>query len=148
VIDAESRDFLIEMLTDLRDDLEEQVRKGGPGGPAPEKAARDRTVYAALLDALKGRGAFPDDERVREYVAGLARATDQENEYERTVLEPGARGTRRGAGRGVLSGYSPRAGPPNEVPPRALSSASLPWPWRCSAMKRLLCLTKRFARRR
>ncbi|MFL5901833.1 MAG: hypothetical protein ACJ75S_11630 [Solirubrobacterales bacterium] len=31
--------------------------------------------------------AFPDDEAVREYVIGLAKATDEANEYEQAVLE-------------------------------------------------------------
>jgi hypothetical protein len=86
-IHAQSRDFLIDIFTSLRDDLAEQVRAGGPGSPDPEKAARDGAIYEALLDALEGRGAFPDDERAREYVAGLARAADDLSGYEQAALE-------------------------------------------------------------
>jgi hypothetical protein len=74
-IAPESREFLIGLFTDLRDDLE-----GEPGSAG--KAA----IYEALLTGLEG-GELPDDEGVREYVAGLARATDEENEYAQVMLE-------------------------------------------------------------
>jgi hypothetical protein len=74
-IAPESRGFLIGLFTDLRDDLEDQPGSSG-------RAA----IYAALLAGLEG-GEFPDDEAAREYVAGLARATDEENEYAQAVLE-------------------------------------------------------------
>jgi hypothetical protein len=86
-IEARSRAFLIEMFTDLRDDLEDRLRKGGRGGPEPERAGRELAIYEALLAGLAQGGAFPDDEAVREYVAGLATATDEENQYEQAALE-------------------------------------------------------------
>lgn len=87
MIAQKSRTFLIETFTDLRDDLESRVREGGPGGPDPEKAARDLAIYEALLAGLTQRAAFPDDEAVRQYVAGLAKATDEANGYEQATLE-------------------------------------------------------------
>ncbi len=75
-IAPESKEFLISLFTDLRNDLNERERG------AAEKAV----TYEALLDALNS-GSFPDDEGLREYVAGLAGATDRENRYEQTVLE-------------------------------------------------------------
>lgn len=76
LIDPKSKEFLISLFADLHRDLDERE----PG--AAEKAA----MYEALLDALDS-GEFPDDETLREYVAGLAEATDKENRYEQTVLE-------------------------------------------------------------
>jgi hypothetical protein len=87
MIAQRSRSFLIDTFTDLRDDLEDRLREGGPGGPDPEKAARDRTIYEALLAGLTQREGFPDDEAVREYVGGLAQATDEANGYEQAALE-------------------------------------------------------------
>jgi len=75
------------MFTDLRDDLAEQARAGGQAGPDPEQATRDLATYDTLLAGLTGREAFPDDERVRQYVTGLMRSTDEENGYEQAVLE-------------------------------------------------------------
>lgn len=75
-IAPESKEFLVFLFTDLRKDLEE-----GQAGTA-EKAA----IYDALLDGLK-EGRFPDDEALRKYVSGLAKATDEENGYEQAVLE-------------------------------------------------------------
>ena len=75
-IAPESKEFLIALFTDLRNDLDERERG------AAEKAA----TYDALLDALSS-GVFPDDEALREYVTGLAEATDGENRYEQAVLE-------------------------------------------------------------
>jgi len=75
-IAPESKEFLVSLFTDLRNDLDERE----PG--AAEKAAS----YDALLDALSS-GVFPDDESLREYVAGLAEATDRENRYGQAVLE-------------------------------------------------------------
>jgi hypothetical protein len=43
--------------------------------------------YDALLDGLADSRGLPDDDAVREYVIGLAQATDQENQYEQSVLE-------------------------------------------------------------
>lgn len=75
-IAPESREFLISLFTDLRNDLDERERG------AAEKAA----TYDTLLEALNS-GSFPNDEGLREYVAGLAEATDRENRYGQTVLE-------------------------------------------------------------
>jgi hypothetical protein len=49
--------------------------------------ARDLAIFDALLTGFAKGEAFPDDERVRRYVAELARATDEENEYERVSRE-------------------------------------------------------------
>jgi hypothetical protein len=86
-IAQDSAAFLVEMFTGLRDDLEQQVQAGDRTGPDPRKAARDLAVYEALLASLTGREAFPEDEGVRQYVADLMRATDEENEYEQVALE-------------------------------------------------------------
>jgi len=74
-IAADSREFLIGLFSDLRDDLE-----GQPGSSG--KAA----VYDALLAGLEG-GEFPDGATVRDYVAELAKATDEENGYAQAMLE-------------------------------------------------------------
>lgn len=75
-ISPDSKEFLIELFDDLRADLH-------PGEPdTPEKAA----IYDSLLAALES-GRFPDDARLREYVAGFAKATDEENGYEVAVRE-------------------------------------------------------------
>jgi len=86
-ITQKSRSFLIDTFTDLRDDLEDRLREGGPGGPEPEKAASDLAMYKALLSGLAQRKAFPSDEAVREYVTGLAKATDEANGYKQAILE-------------------------------------------------------------
>lgn len=86
-IAMESRAFLVETFTGLRDDLAEQLRAGGKAAPDPEKARRDLATFDVLLAGLKGSEAFPDDEGVRRYVADLLRATDVENGYEQAVLE-------------------------------------------------------------
>ena len=86
-IAPQSRAFLVEMFTDLRADLESQVREGGKGSPSPGEAARKLATYEALLAGLAQREAFPDDEAVRQYVAGLAKATDEVNGYEQAALE-------------------------------------------------------------
>jgi hypothetical protein len=86
-IARESAAFLVEMFTGLRDDLQQQVQAGGKASPDPGKAARDLAVYEALLASLAGREAFPEDEGVRQYVADLMRATDEENGYEQAALE-------------------------------------------------------------
>ena len=70
-IALESREFLISLFTELRADL-----KG------------DRAIYDALLSGLAEDGELPpEDETLREYVTGLARAIDEENRYEQAVLE-------------------------------------------------------------
>jgi hypothetical protein len=60
---------------------------GGPSGPDPETVARTTAIFDALLAGLSGDGDLPDDERVREYVAELAQATDEDNEYEQVARE-------------------------------------------------------------
>jgi len=86
-IAQQSRTFLIETFADLRDDLADRLRKGGQGSPDPEKAGRELAIYEALLAGLAQREPFPDDEAIRQYVAGLAKATDEENQYEQAALE-------------------------------------------------------------
>jgi len=92
LIVPQSRAFLVEMFTDLRDDLEDQIRDGGKDDPAPEEATRKLAMYEALLAGLAQREALPDDSAIREYVAGLAKATDEANGYEQAVLEHRALG--------------------------------------------------------
>jgi hypothetical protein len=75
LIGPESKEFLVFLFTNLRSDLEEE-----------EPEAEAVAIFNALLDGLD-RGAFPDDEKLRVYVAGLAEATDKENEYERVARE-------------------------------------------------------------
>ncbi|MGE5283007.1 MAG: hypothetical protein ACM3N0_11950 [Chloroflexota bacterium] len=75
-ISPESKEFLVALFAELRDDLNEE------DAGAAEKA----TIYNALLAALDS-GRFPDDERLREYVADLLRTTDEENGYEQAALE-------------------------------------------------------------
>ncbi len=86
-IALESKEFLVFLFTDLRDDLANQLGAKGPGRPSAKTIARKRTIYEALLSGLAEGGKLPDDDRVREYVAGLAKATDEENQYEQAVLE-------------------------------------------------------------
>jgi len=75
------------MFTDLRADLENQVREGGKGSPDPGEAADKLAMYGALLAGLSQREAFPGDEAMRQYVVGLAKATDEANGYEQAALE-------------------------------------------------------------
>jgi hypothetical protein len=75
------------MFTDLRTDLESQMGEGGKGSPDPEEAAPKLAMYEALLAGLTQSEAFPDDEAVRQYVAGLAKAIDEANGYEQAALE-------------------------------------------------------------
>lgn len=69
------------LFTNLRENLNETE----PG------AAEQKAIFDALLDGLD-RGEFPDDGGLSAYVAGLAEATDRENEYERVSLEHRALG--------------------------------------------------------
>jgi hypothetical protein len=87
LIAPQSRAFLVEMFTDLRTDLEHQMGEGGEGSPDSEEAAGKLAMYEALLAGLTQSEAFPDDEAVRQYVAGLAKATDEANGYEQAALE-------------------------------------------------------------
>jgi DNA-binding transcriptional ArsR family regulator len=86
-IATESREFLVALFTDLRDDLANQIGAKGRGHPGAEEIARNRAIYDALLSGLAEDGELPDDEAVREYVLGLAKATDEANQYEQAVLE-------------------------------------------------------------
>lgn len=86
-IAPDSRAFLISLFTDLRDDLADQVDAGGPPGPDSEAMARTTTIFDALLTGLSGDGDLPDDERVLKYVAEMAKATDEDNEYEQVARE-------------------------------------------------------------
>lgn len=86
-ITPESRAFLVWLFTDLRKDLAERAEETGQGSPDPEKAARELGTFDSLLTGLAQGDAFPDDEVVREYVIGLAKATDEANEYEQAALE-------------------------------------------------------------
>jgi hypothetical protein len=72
--------------------LEDRLRKGGRGGPDSERAGQELATYEALLADLTRLGAFPDDEALREYVAGLAKAIDEANGYEQAALEHRALG--------------------------------------------------------
>jgi hypothetical protein len=85
-IAPDSREFLIWLFTGLRDDLANRAAAESQGSPDPDKAARDLAIFEALLAGLK-HGNVPDDEAVRRYVAELARATDEQNEYERVERE-------------------------------------------------------------
>lgn len=80
-ISPESKEFLILLFTDLREGLNEME----PG------AVEQKAIFDALLDGL-ARGEFSADSRLGAYVAGLAEATDRENEYERVSLEHRALG--------------------------------------------------------
>ncbi len=86
-IAPQSKKFLRFLFADLRKDLVNQVGAKGPGHPGDEAIARMRAIYDALLSGLADGGALPDDEEVREYVAGLAKATDEANQYEQAALE-------------------------------------------------------------
>lgn len=74
-IATESRQFLVDLFTDLRQDL----------GGQPERP-RQVAIYDALLTGLE-EGTFPDDEELRNYVAELARGTDEANGYAQASLE-------------------------------------------------------------
>jgi hypothetical protein len=86
-IAAESREFLICLFTDLRDDLADQADAGGPSAPDPESVARLATIFDPLLAWLSGGSTLSDSDQVREYVVELAKATDEESEYERVERE-------------------------------------------------------------
>jgi hypothetical protein len=85
-IAPESKAFLVWLFTDLRKDLAERASEGGQGSPDPEEAVGQLAIFDALLTGL-ARGEAPDDEAVRQYVSGLAKSADQENEYERVLRE-------------------------------------------------------------
>lgn len=80
-VSPESKEFLVFLFSDLRENLDESR----PG------AAEERAIFDALLDGLD-RGVFYGAEKLRPYVAELARSTDRENEYERVALEHRALG--------------------------------------------------------
>jgi len=86
-IAPESRRFLVELFTDLRNDLEEQLHEPRTQSPEPDKGAGKLEMYEALLAGLNRSAAFPDDDSVRKFISGLAEAVDQANKYEQAVLE-------------------------------------------------------------
>jgi len=86
-IAPESRAFLIKLFTDLHKDLADRMAGEGEGSLDPEQAERDLAMYEVLLAGLSRRKAFPDDEALRQYVAGFARGVDEGNKYEQAVLE-------------------------------------------------------------
>lgn len=86
-IAPESKAFLVWLFTDLHKDLAERAGETGQGSPDPEKAAGELAIFDSLLAGLAQGGVFPDDDALREYVAGLAKATDEANEYEQATLE-------------------------------------------------------------
>jgi hypothetical protein len=86
-IAPQSKQFLRCLFSDLRKDLVNQIGAKETGRPGNEAIARKRAIYDALLSSLADGGELPDDEVVREYVAGLAKATDEANQYEQAVLE-------------------------------------------------------------
>ncbi len=81
MIGPESKEFLVSLFTDLRKNLDE-------GEP---RASEEGAIFDTLLDGLN-RESFPDDKKLRAYVAGLKESTDKENEYERVSLEHRALG--------------------------------------------------------
>jgi hypothetical protein len=81
-IAAESRAFLIQLLTSLRKDLGE-----GAGAKGGAEAARQLSIIDRLLPGLEQSAPLPIDEETREFVVGLGNATDVENQYDRVALE-------------------------------------------------------------
>lgn len=79
-LSPESKAFLVELFTNLRADL--ATRADEEAG-----AARELSIFDALLTGLEQPEPFPDDEELREYVAKLAASTDESNEYEHVVRE-------------------------------------------------------------
>jgi hypothetical protein len=86
-IAAESREFLVWLFSDLRDDLVHQADVEGPVVPDPETVARNTAIFDSLLAGLRENHTLPDTDDVREYVEELAKATDKSNEYERVARE-------------------------------------------------------------
>lgn len=85
-ISPESKEFLVSLFTELRDNLADRTGGEGQEGPNRERAARESAIFDALLTGL-ARGAFPDDEAMRRYVIELAEATDEETGYQQAALE-------------------------------------------------------------
>jgi len=86
-MDERSRTFLIEMFTGLRDQRQEEVRTGRPSPPDPVEADRHVAYYQGLIAALAHGAPFPEDPGLRAFVVGMARDIDEENDYERVLLE-------------------------------------------------------------
>ncbi len=82
-----SRRFLVELFTDLRNDLEGQMRESEKGSSQSDETARRLEMYEGLLAGLTKRAAFPDSYAVRQYVIGLAEGVDEANKYDQAVLE-------------------------------------------------------------
>jgi hypothetical protein len=79
-IAPESREFLVSLFTDLREDLAHQADS--------EAVAGKGAIYEALLSGLVSDDEpFPDDETLREYVVGLAEGVDEANQFEQVMLE-------------------------------------------------------------
>ena len=86
-IAPDSKAFLVSLFSDLRKDLADRAGVESQGGLDPEKAARELAIFDALLTGLAQPLALPDDEAVRQYVAELTKATDEENGYRQAALE-------------------------------------------------------------
>jgi hypothetical protein len=86
-MDERSRRFLIEMFAGLRDQRQEEVRTGTPSPPDPFEVGRQVAYYQALVAGLAHGAPFPEDPGLREFVVGMARDIDEENDYERVLLE-------------------------------------------------------------
>ena len=86
-IAPESREFLVFLFTDLREDLARQDGADEPRHSRAETVARKRAIYDSLLNGLADDGELPEDKTLLEYIVGVATATDEENRYEQTVLE-------------------------------------------------------------
>jgi hypothetical protein len=86
-IAPKSREFLVFLFTDLREDLARQDSSNAPGRPSAETVASKGAIYDSLLSGLADNGELPKDETLLEYIVGVAKAADEENRYEQTVLE-------------------------------------------------------------
>lgn len=87
MIGPQSKEFLVSLFTELRNDLVDREGLEGQHGQEPEKTVSQLAIFDALLSGLAEGGTFSDNAAVREYVAELAKATDRENEYEHVVRE-------------------------------------------------------------
>lgn len=82
-----SREFLVALFAGQHADLAEQPDAEGAATPDSLGAAQIAAIVEGLLRGLSGEGELPDDQETRKYVRELARATDEENEYERVDRE-------------------------------------------------------------
>jgi hypothetical protein len=81
-ITPQSREFLTAVFGEQRCDLID-----GTVSEEPCSAGRTIPILDALLAGLRDEREMSGDDRVRSYVEELAKATDEENEYERAVCE-------------------------------------------------------------